>query len=108
MLLSGPWLCTQCVTEAPGGIAGAGISGAQVATAPPKAFEAYSKKSEASNGIIAMIDLLIKDLDKEMTEAQTTEKDAQASYEQTMKDSAEHSKTLIGKDGALVDLQVGL
>ena len=55
-----------------------------------------------------MMDLLIKDLDKEMTEAQTTEKDAQADYEQMMKDSAENSKTLIDKEGALADLQVGL
>jgi len=106
---------TLAPTEAPGGIAGTGISAAQTATAPPpppEAFEAYSKKSEASNGIIAMMDLLIKDLDKEMTEAQTTEKDAQADYEQMMKDSAEKraedSKTLTDKEGALADLQAGL
>merc|ERR1719210_1057938 len=35
-----------------------------------------------------MIDLLIADLDKEMTEAQTDEKDAQADYETLMRDSA--------------------
>eukprot|EP00418_Pyrodinium_bahamense_P080452 CAMPEP_0179050876 /NCGR_PEP_ID=MMETSP0796-20121207/20957_1 /TAXON_ID=73915 /ORGANISM="Pyrodinium bahamense, Strain pbaha01" /LENGTH=50 /DNA_ID=CAMNT_0020747403 /DNA_START=30 /DNA_END=179 /DNA_ORIENTATION=+ len=35
-----------------------------------------------------MIDLLIKDLDKEMTEAETEEKDGQADYEALMKDSA--------------------
>merc|ERR1740121_1547699 len=35
-----------------------------------------------------MIDLLVKNLDKEMTEAETAEKDAQADYEQSMKDSA--------------------
>merc|ERR1719461_1910319 len=61
---------TLAPTEAPGGIAGTGIGLVQTATAPPpppESFEAYSKKSEESNGIIAMIDLLIKDLDKEMT-----------------------------------------
>merc|ERR1719335_2140413 len=51
-----------------------------------------------------MIDLLIKDLDKEMTEAKTTEKDAQGDYEQAMKDSAEKratdSKTLADKQKA--------
>merc|ERR1740130_2531705 len=45
-----------------------------------------------------MIDLMINDLTKEMTEAKTTEKDAQGDYEQTMSDSAEKraddSKTL--------------
>merc|ERR1719277_491215 len=36
-----------------------------------------------------MIDLLVQDLDKEMTESTTAEKDAQADYEQLMADSAE-------------------
>merc|ERR1719436_1897552 len=35
-----------------------------------------------------MIDLLIKDLDKEMAEAATSEKDAQGDYETLMADSA--------------------
>merc|ERR1719479_544505 len=35
-----------------------------------------------------MIDLLVKDLQKEITEAETDEKDAQADYEQMMADSA--------------------
>merc|ERR1719305_2283893 len=71
---------------------------------PPATAAAFSKKSEESNGVIAMIDLLIKDLDKEMTEAKTTEKDAQADYEQAMKDSAEKratdTKTLADKQKA--------
>merc|ERR1712060_372411 len=50
---------------------------------------AYSKKSGESTGVIAMIDLLVKDLTKEMTEGKTTEADAQADYEQMMKDMAE-------------------
>merc|ERR1719356_904740 len=106
---------TLAPTEAPGGIAGTGIAVVQTATAPPpppEAFEAYSKKSEESNGIIAMIDLLIKDLDKEMTEAEVTEKDAQADYETFMKDSADKraqdSKTLTDKEGALAELKAGL
>merc|ERR1711972_1070652 len=51
------------------------------------------KKSEESTGVIAMIDLLIKDLDKEMTEAETEEKEAQADYETMMKESAEKRTT---------------
>merc|ERR1719168_376533 len=38
---------------------------------PPETWGAYQKKSGESNGVMAMIDLLIKDLDKEMTEAET-------------------------------------
>jgi len=79
---------------------------------PPAAVEAYSKKGEESNGIIAMMDGLIKDLDKEMTEAEVTEKDAQGDYEQFMADSAtkraEDSKTLTDKQGALAGLETSL
>jgi len=79
---------------------------------PPESIESYSKKSEESNGIIAMMDALIKDLDKEMTEAEVEEKDAQGDYEQMMNDSAdkraEDSKTLTDKESALADLQTSL
>jgi len=79
---------------------------------PPEAPKAYSKSSEESNGIIAMMDALIKDLDKEMTEAELTEKDAQSDYEAMMKDSAEKraedSKSMTDKQGALADLETGL
>lgn len=104
---------TAAPTEAPGGIAGTGIavlaevsahSQDQVAPPPPpETFGAYSKKSEDSMGVMAMIDLLIADLDKEMTEAETTEKDAQADYETAMADAAEKrtadSKLLGEKQG---------
>merc|ERR1712086_638027 len=56
---------------------------------PPATAAAFSKKGEESNGIIAMIDLLVKDLDKEMTVSETNEKDAQGDYEQMLSDSAE-------------------
>merc|ERR1719152_55268 len=59
-----------------------------------------------------MIDILVKDLDKEMTVAETEEKDAQADYETMMKDSAEKrtldSKNLADKEAALADLQAAL
>merc|ERR1719190_112884 len=79
---------TASPTPAPGGIAGTGISAffqisAQQKDAPPpppEAVGAYAKKSGESTGVIAMIDLLVKDLDKETAEAQTSEKDAQADY----------------------------
>jgi chromosome segregation ATPase len=82
---------TLAATQAPGGIAGTGISAAFAQAAPPPPPEApsYSKKSEESNGVIAMMDILVKDLDKEMTVAEADEKNAQEDYERTMKDSAE-------------------
>merc|ERR1719401_2037342 len=73
---------TLAPTQPPGGIAGTGISFAQLhATrdddgAAPPAPAAYAKKSEESTGVIAMIDLLVKDLDAELTTAETSEKDS--------------------------------
>jgi len=106
---------TLAPTEAPGGIAGTGVAVLQTATAPPpppESIKSYSKKGEESNGIISMMDLLIKDLDKEITEAELTEKDAQGDYEVFMTDSADKraqdSKTLTDKEGALAALKSGL
>jgi len=71
--------------------------------AAPEAPKAFSKKSEESTGVIAMIDGCIKDLDMEMTEAETEEKLAQEEYEEMMGDSAAKraadSKSITAKEG---------
>jgi len=71
--------------------------------AAPEAPKAFSKKSEESTGVIAMIDGCIKDLDTEMTEAETEEKLAQEEYEEMMADSsakrAADSKSITSKEG---------
>jgi len=98
---------TLAPTAAPGGISGTGVTvladiKQHVAPPPPPATAAaFAKKSEESNGVIAMIDLMVKDLTKEMTEAKTTEEEAQSEYEQAMKDAADKraadSKTMADK-----------
>merc|ERR1719465_235099 len=59
-----------------------------------------------------MIDILVKDLDKEMTVAETEEKDAQEDYEVMMKDSAEKrsedAKALENKEAAKADMEESL
>lgn len=108
----------EVATTTPGGIADTGITVfAQVSqqlqkaapAAPPATWDAYSSKSEESTGVIAMIDLLIKDLDKEMTEAKTDEKDSQSAYAVMMKDAAEKrtedSKALNEKTSCKADLE---
>merc|ERR1719393_868562 len=59
-----------------------------------------------------MMDMLLKDLDKEMTEAEAEEKDAQEDYEKMMKDSAEKraedTKMLSEKEGAKADMEADL
>jgi len=106
-------------TEAPGGIAGTGISLVQIsahnqlsedaAPAPPPAtWNAYSTKSGQSSGVIAMIDLLIKDLDKELSEAGVEEKEAQSDYQAMMSDSADKraqdAKSLTEKESTKADM----
>eukprot|EP00928_Gymnodinium_smaydae_P066904 TRINITY_DN4986_c0_g2_i2.p4 TRINITY_DN4986_c0_g2~~TRINITY_DN4986_c0_g2_i2.p4 ORF type:complete len:135 (-),score=45.54 TRINITY_DN4986_c0_g2_i2:82-486(-) len=59
-----------------------------------------------------MIDMLVKDLDKEMTTAETAERDAQGDYEQAMRDSAEKramdAKALADKNAAKADGEAAL
>jgi len=107
-------------TAAPGGIANTGVTvfaqikvHERVAPPPPPAtWDAYAKKTEGSSGVIAMIDLLIKDLDKEMTEAETDEKDSQADYETMMKESSAKriadSKSLADKQGSKANTEAAL
>merc|ERR1719336_998937 len=97
-------------TAPAGGIAGTGISAAQVAPPPPpETVGPYQTKARENAGVIDMINILITDLDKDMTEAETTEKDAQADYAVLMRDSAEQrtndSKTLTDKVAAKAALE---
>jgi uncharacterized coiled-coil DUF342 family protein len=56
---------------------------------PPDTWSGgYKKSGEESTGVIGMIDLLVRDLDKEMTEASADEKNAQKEYEEAMDDAA--------------------
>jgi hypothetical protein len=66
-------------TPAPGGIAGTGIT----------AFiQVHSQKAQQeSAGALAMMDLLLKDLQSQMTVAETDEKNAQEDYESAMADA---------------------
>merc|ERR1719301_99787 len=96
---------TLAPTAAPGGIAGTGIGLAQVAPPPPpEANLAYKKGGEESNGVIAMIDLLIADIDKENQIMEVDEKDAQKDYETFMSDAsakrADDSKAITDKEAA--------
>merc|ERR1719298_261245 len=58
---------------------------------------------------MAMMDMLVADLDKEMQEAEVEEKDAQKEYEQFTKDAAEKrvmdSKSITEKEGAKADAE---
>jgi len=79
---------------------------------PPDTWDAYAKKSDESTNVVAMIDVLIADLDKEMTEAKAEEKNGQEDYETMMAESAakrtEDSKALGNKMSAKADAEKSL
>merc|ERR1719265_2742368 len=95
---------TLAPTEAPGGIAGTGIGFVQVET-----FHKYGKDSEGAGGVLAMMDMMVADLDKEITAAELEEKDAQGDYEELMQDStdkrASDSKDLSDKADAKAGME---
>merc|ERR1719345_342145 len=111
---------TLAPTAAPGGIAGTGIGFVQISAhksvvAPPPAPEAdfsSKPKGEEAGGVMAMMDMMIADLDKEMQVAEIDEKNAQDEYEQMMTDSAdkraEDSKSVTDKASAKAELGAAL
>jgi len=111
---------TLAPTNPPGGIAGTGVSFAQITSVsksrsvaapppPPAADLSSGPKSEESGGVLAMMDMMISDLDKEMTAAKLEEEDAQGDYEETMKDAtdkrAKDSKDLSDKADAKAGME---
>merc|ERR1719456_1618106 len=104
---------TLAPTAAPGGIAGTGIGLAQVAPPPPPdANLAYKKSGEESGGVIAMIDLLIADIDKDNQVGGVEEKEAQKEYEQFMSDASEKraldSKAITDNESAKAETESDL
>lgn len=99
---------TLAPTDAPGGIAGTGISALQAQPPPPpEADLGYKKKGEESNGVIRLIDMIIADVEKESQVMQLEEKDAQKDYQRMLdlaaKKRIEDSKSLTDKEGALAE-----
>lgn len=84
----------------------------QLADPGPAPEAPGAHKKQESGGVIAMIDVLIQDLEKEMTECEVTEKNAQKDYEEFMADSTEArtsaSKSLTDKMAAKADLKTDL
>merc|ERR1719287_388713 len=104
---------TLAPTAAPGGIAGTGIGLNQVAPPPPpEANLAYKKSGEESNGVMAMIDLIVADVDKEIQTMEVDEKDAQRDYEGFMSDASEKraqdSKAITDKEAAKAETETEL
>jgi len=111
-------------TTTPSGVAGTGITyfvqvsahshsaGDEAPPPPPETWGAYQKKGQEQNGVTAMMDLLVADLDKEISEMGVDEKNAQAEYETFMADSqakrSQDSKAIADKEGTKAELEARL
>jgi len=75
---------------------------------PPATWDAYQKKDGKSNGVIALMDMLLKELQDGITEAENEEKTAQKDYERLMVESKESrasmSESVTSKEVAKADL----
>merc|ERR1719265_128450 len=117
---------TLAPTEAPGGIAGTGIGFFQINTQasqhnkngaknvappppPPEAPAAFKKKGQESGGVLAMMDMIKAEIEKEVQEMEFAEKDAQAEYESMVKDAAAKraadTKSIAEKEAAKAELE---
>jgi len=79
---------------------------------PPETWGAYKKQTEEAGGILNMIQMMISDVEKEITESKTEEENAQGEYETLIADSGEKrrmdSKSLSDKESAKADLEKAL
>jgi len=117
---------TLAPTAAPGGIAGTGVTAlnqddisftqiasdsvsAEAPPPPPETAAAYRKKDGESGGVMRMMDMLTADLDKEIQETETVEKEAQREYEELIRDSgakrASDAKSVSDKENSKTDLE---
>jgi len=110
-------------TVAPSGIAGTGVTDSPAFVQvmahndvapppPPDTWGAYQKKGQENGGVLAMLDLLVADLDKDMQEMGVDEKNAQSEYEVFMSDSqtkrAGDSQAIADKEGVKAELEARL
>jgi hypothetical protein len=76
---------------------------------PPETFGAYQSKSQKSNGVMGLMDMMVRDLEKEMQEAEHNEKTAQKEYEELLADSqetrAQDVKTITTSENSKAELE---
>jgi len=86
--------------------------GAKPAPAPETFEGEYKKKGEESSGVIALVDMLVADVQKEITEMEVEEKNSQEEYEKLMSDGAakraSDTKSIAEKEGNKADLEAKL
>merc|ERR1719235_1213393 len=78
--------------------------------APPATWDAYQKKDGKSNGVIALMEMLIKELEDGMTTSEHEEETAQKDYERLMSTSqetrAKNVESITTKEAAKAELDM--
>merc|ERR1719359_738601 len=79
---------------------------------PPETFGAYQKKDAKSNGVIGLMEILAKELQTDITEAEHDEETSQKDYERLMGESQKSREEKVGsittKEAAKADLDMKL
>lgn len=75
----------------------------------PETFSAYQKKTEKSGGVMALMDMITKEMEDEIKESEYDEKTAQKEYGELMTDSqdsrAQDTKSITEKESAKANLE---
>jgi len=79
---------------------------------PPETWGAYQKKDGKSNGVIALMEMLAKELQTDITEAEHEEETSQKDYERLMSESQKSREEKVGsittKEAAKAELDMKL
>merc|ERR1719453_1646561 len=104
---------TLAPTNPPAGIAGTGVAllsnDGPAPPPPPETPSGEQGAKEESGGVLAMMDMLVADVEKEIQEMTFEEKDAQEDYETMVKDAADKRaadlKSIEEKEAAKANLE---
>jgi virulence-associated protein VapD len=79
---------------------------------PPETWGAYQKKDGKSNGVMALMDMLVKELSGDLTSSENEEKTSQKDYETLMADSqasrAQNVASITDKEAAKADMDTAV
>jgi septal ring factor EnvC (AmiA/AmiB activator) len=79
---------------------------------PPETWGAYQKKDGKSNGVIGLMDMLLKELSGDLTSSENEEKTSQTDYERLMADSqatrAQNVASITDKEAAKADMDTAV
>merc|ERR1719395_393800 len=82
------------------------------AAPPPETWGAYQKKDGKSNGVIALMDMLLKELSGDLTTSENDEKTAQKDYERLMSYSqatrSQNVASITDKEAAKADMDTAV